>query len=66
VIEGRCKDVPEDEAMDHVAGYTLLNDLSARGGVVSTGTPGGRGQPAGPQRVAQARRRGRDQLAAAG
>jgi 2-keto-4-pentenoate hydratase/2-oxohepta-3-ene-1,7-dioic acid hydratase in catechol pathway len=30
VIRDRCKDVPEDEAMDHVAGYTLLNDLSAR------------------------------------
>jgi 2-keto-4-pentenoate hydratase/2-oxohepta-3-ene-1,7-dioic acid hydratase in catechol pathway len=30
VIGDRCKDVPEDEAMDHVAGYTLLNDLSAR------------------------------------
>ena len=30
VIKDRCKDVPEGEAMDHVAGYTLLNDLSAR------------------------------------
>ena len=30
VIKDRCKDAPEDEAMDHVAGYTLLNDLSAR------------------------------------
>ena len=30
VIKDRCKDVPEAEAMDHVAGYTLLNDLSAR------------------------------------
>jgi len=30
VINDRCKDVPESEAMDHVAGYTLLNDLSAR------------------------------------
>jgi 2-keto-4-pentenoate hydratase/2-oxohepta-3-ene-1,7-dioic acid hydratase in catechol pathway len=30
VIKARCKDVPESEAMDHVAGYTLLNDLSAR------------------------------------
>ncbi len=30
VIGDRCKDVPEAEAMDHVAGYTLLNDLSAR------------------------------------
>ncbi len=30
VLEDRCKDVPESEAMDHVAGYTLLNDLSAR------------------------------------
>jgi acylpyruvate hydrolase len=30
VIRDRCKDVPEAEAMDHVAGYTLLNDLSAR------------------------------------
>jgi acylpyruvate hydrolase len=30
VVKDRCKDVPESEAMDHVAGYTLLNDLSAR------------------------------------
>jgi 2-keto-4-pentenoate hydratase/2-oxohepta-3-ene-1,7-dioic acid hydratase in catechol pathway len=30
VIRDRCKDVPEGEAIDHVAGYTLLNDLSAR------------------------------------
>jgi acylpyruvate hydrolase len=30
VIKDRCKDVPESKAMDHVAGYTLLNDLSAR------------------------------------
>ena len=30
VIRDRCKDVPEERAMDHVAGYTLLNDLSAR------------------------------------
>src|SRR5215203_3275130 len=30
VISDRCKDVPQDEAMNHVAGYTLLNDLSAR------------------------------------
>jgi acylpyruvate hydrolase len=30
VVKDRCKDVPEAEAMDHVAGYTLLNDLSAR------------------------------------
>jgi len=30
VIKDRSKDVPESEAMDHVAGYTLLNDLSAR------------------------------------
>jgi 2-keto-4-pentenoate hydratase/2-oxohepta-3-ene-1,7-dioic acid hydratase in catechol pathway len=30
VVRDRCKDVPEGEAMDHVAGYTLLNDLSAR------------------------------------
>ncbi len=30
VIRDRCKDVPESGAMDHVAGYTLLNDLSAR------------------------------------
>jgi 2-keto-4-pentenoate hydratase/2-oxohepta-3-ene-1,7-dioic acid hydratase in catechol pathway len=30
VVKDRCKDVPEDDAMDHVAGYTLLNDLSAR------------------------------------
>ena len=30
VIGDRCKDVAAGEAMDHIAGYTLLNDLSAR------------------------------------
>jgi 2-keto-4-pentenoate hydratase/2-oxohepta-3-ene-1,7-dioic acid hydratase in catechol pathway len=30
VIGDRARDVPESEALDHVAGYTLLNDLSAR------------------------------------
>ena len=30
VIADRCKDVSEADALDHVAGYTLLNDLSAR------------------------------------
>jgi 2-keto-4-pentenoate hydratase/2-oxohepta-3-ene-1,7-dioic acid hydratase in catechol pathway len=30
VIGSRCKDVPEDRAMDHVAGFMLFNDLSAR------------------------------------
>ena len=30
VIGRRCKDVEPDEALDSVAGYTLLNDLSAR------------------------------------
>jgi 2-keto-4-pentenoate hydratase/2-oxohepta-3-ene-1,7-dioic acid hydratase in catechol pathway len=30
VLADRCKDVPEEEAMRHVAGYTLFNDLSAR------------------------------------
>jgi 2-keto-4-pentenoate hydratase/2-oxohepta-3-ene-1,7-dioic acid hydratase in catechol pathway len=30
VIKDRCKDVEEADAMSHVAGYTLLNDLSAR------------------------------------
>lgn len=30
VIGRRTKDVEEAEALDHVAGYTLLNDLSAR------------------------------------
>jgi acylpyruvate hydrolase len=30
VVKDRCHDVPESDAMDHVAGYTLLNDLSAR------------------------------------
>jgi acylpyruvate hydrolase len=30
VIGDRCKDVREADALDHVAGYTLLNDLSAR------------------------------------
>ena len=30
VIGRRAKDVSEDDALDHVAGYMLLNDLSAR------------------------------------
>jgi acylpyruvate hydrolase len=30
VIRDRCKDVQEADALEHVAGYTLLNDLSAR------------------------------------
>ena len=30
VIGRRAKDVPEAEALDHIAGYTLFNDLSAR------------------------------------
>jgi acylpyruvate hydrolase len=30
VIGDRCKEVGEDRAMDHVAGYMLFNDLSAR------------------------------------
>jgi 2-keto-4-pentenoate hydratase/2-oxohepta-3-ene-1,7-dioic acid hydratase in catechol pathway len=30
VVGRRAKDVTEAEALDHVAGYTLLNDLSAR------------------------------------
>ncbi len=30
VVGRRAKDVGEDEALGHVAGYTLLNDLSAR------------------------------------
>jgi acylpyruvate hydrolase len=30
VIGSRCKDVREAKAMDHVAGYMLFNDLSAR------------------------------------
>jgi 2-keto-4-pentenoate hydratase/2-oxohepta-3-ene-1,7-dioic acid hydratase in catechol pathway len=30
VIGSRCKDVSEEDAMDHVAGYMLFNDLSAR------------------------------------
>jgi 2-keto-4-pentenoate hydratase/2-oxohepta-3-ene-1,7-dioic acid hydratase in catechol pathway len=30
VIGDRCKDVPASDALRHVAGYTLLNDLSAR------------------------------------
>ena len=30
VVGRRCKDVPEADAMSCVAGYTLLNDLSAR------------------------------------
>jgi 2-keto-4-pentenoate hydratase/2-oxohepta-3-ene-1,7-dioic acid hydratase in catechol pathway len=30
VVADRCKHVPEQEAMEHVAGFTLFNDLSAR------------------------------------
>jgi acylpyruvate hydrolase len=30
VIGRRAKDVPEADALEHIAGYTLLNDLSAR------------------------------------
>ena len=30
VVGRRAKDVPASEAIDHVAGYTLFNDLSAR------------------------------------
>jgi 2-keto-4-pentenoate hydratase/2-oxohepta-3-ene-1,7-dioic acid hydratase in catechol pathway len=30
VIGRRCRDVPEDDAVSVIAGYTLLNDLSAR------------------------------------
>src|SRR5918999_3337349 len=30
VVGERCKDVPEGEALRYLAGYTLLNDLSAR------------------------------------
>jgi 2-keto-4-pentenoate hydratase/2-oxohepta-3-ene-1,7-dioic acid hydratase in catechol pathway len=30
VIGARCKDVPEEDALSVIAGYTLLNDLSAR------------------------------------
>ena len=30
VIGRRTKEVAEEEALDHIAGYTLLNDLSAR------------------------------------
>ena len=30
MIGDRAKDVAEDDALDYVAGYTLLNDLSAR------------------------------------
>jgi 2-keto-4-pentenoate hydratase/2-oxohepta-3-ene-1,7-dioic acid hydratase in catechol pathway len=30
VVADRCRHVPEQEAMEHVAGFTLFNDLSAR------------------------------------
>jgi 2-keto-4-pentenoate hydratase/2-oxohepta-3-ene-1,7-dioic acid hydratase in catechol pathway len=30
VIGDRCKEVPPERALEHIAGYTLLNDLSAR------------------------------------
>jgi acylpyruvate hydrolase len=30
VIGDRCKDVPAERALEHVAGYSLFNDLSAR------------------------------------
>ncbi|MFQ6052995.1 MAG: fumarylacetoacetate hydrolase family protein [Candidatus Bathyarchaeia archaeon] len=30
IIGRRGKDIPEDEAMDHIYGYTIVNDISAR------------------------------------
>jgi 2-keto-4-pentenoate hydratase/2-oxohepta-3-ene-1,7-dioic acid hydratase in catechol pathway len=30
VIKNRIKDVPQEEALDHVLGYTCLNDITAR------------------------------------
>ena len=30
MIGRRCRNVSEEEALDAIAGYTLLNDLSAR------------------------------------
>jgi acylpyruvate hydrolase len=36
VVGRRCKDVSEADALDHVAGYTLFNDLSARDYQVKT------------------------------
>ncbi|MBC2712724.1 MAG: fumarylacetoacetate hydrolase family protein [Desulfosarcina sp.] len=30
IIKDRCKDVPVDEAMDHIFGYTCMNDISQR------------------------------------
>jgi 2-keto-4-pentenoate hydratase/2-oxohepta-3-ene-1,7-dioic acid hydratase in catechol pathway len=30
IIKDKMKDVPEDEALDHVLGYTCLNDITAR------------------------------------
>lgn len=32
VLGRACKDVPEEEAMDYVYGYTIVNDLSIRDG----------------------------------
>jgi acylpyruvate hydrolase len=30
IIGRRCKDIPEKDALDHVAGYAIMNDVSAR------------------------------------
>lgn len=40
VIGTKCYQVTVEEAMDHVAGYTLINDVSARDWVTSFLTPG--------------------------
>ena len=30
IIKDKCKDVPEKEAYDHILGYTVFNDITAR------------------------------------
>lgn len=41
VIGRPCRDVPLERALDHVAGYTIANDLSARDHVKRDGVPDG-------------------------
>ena len=41
VLGRACNDVPEEEAMDYVYGYTIVNDLSIRDGP-RTPDPNGR------------------------
>lgn len=40
VLGRACKDVPEEEAMDYVYGYTIVNDLSIMDGPRTQGPDG--------------------------